>query len=597
MEFQLYCNTCGDLICLKCAIKGGRHHSHDYDELEQAFEKYSESVLSSLQPMERHVASLKKMLTRLNGCGEEVRKQLSAVNGGIRATFARVRDDLRVREVELTSQVSQLSRDKMKGLKVQRNQVELALSQLNSCLSFVRESLAAPEDKSKVLRMRAHTMEQINLLSSPLLVEGLSPITKADVIFSASADTAQLFQNFGRVLLSDAVDPSKCHIAGEGIVKAVLHESATAILHAVNFEGGPCLGPVTSLEVELKSVITGGKSVECSAKTVGEGRYAITYRPAVKGRHLLSVVIEGQHVGGSPFNVTVMGPPAAVAGGLGDGPIRTIRGSVVSPHGIAVTDEGQVVVTGEEEYCNVTVFSSSGEKVRSFGTFSSCPCGVAVDGQRNIIVTYKNHCLRKFAPDGRFLTMAGGVEGGGLQQFSVPAGVTYNASNDLLYVADSGNHRIQVLRSSPDQLQFCYAFGEKGHYNGRFLSPQDVVCDTAGKVFVADHGNRRIQIFSAKGDFIRTFGVSSGGGGVGGGGGSLNCPVGIAVSGCGAVYVSQGVSGLVSVFTADGHGLACVRRWGEGGEGCFEFPQGVAVDVSTGVLYVCDLRRNCVHLF
>ena len=35
-ELKLYCETCGELVCLKCAIKGGKHCSHDYKELDKA---------------------------------------------------------------------------------------------------------------------------------------------------------------------------------------------------------------------------------------------------------------------------------------------------------------------------------------------------------------------------------------------------------------------------------------------------------------------------------------------------------------------------------------------------------------------------------
>ena len=51
-ERELYCETCEELICLKCALKGGKHHSHDYDEIKNAYEKYKGEVRPSLEPME-----------------------------------------------------------------------------------------------------------------------------------------------------------------------------------------------------------------------------------------------------------------------------------------------------------------------------------------------------------------------------------------------------------------------------------------------------------------------------------------------------------------------------------------------------------------
>ena len=44
-QLKLYCNSCKKLICYKCALKTGQHHSHDYED---ACEKFLPS-LSSLQ--------------------------------------------------------------------------------------------------------------------------------------------------------------------------------------------------------------------------------------------------------------------------------------------------------------------------------------------------------------------------------------------------------------------------------------------------------------------------------------------------------------------------------------------------------------------
>ena len=34
-EMELYCETCGETICWKCAIKGGKHWSHEYEEMNE----------------------------------------------------------------------------------------------------------------------------------------------------------------------------------------------------------------------------------------------------------------------------------------------------------------------------------------------------------------------------------------------------------------------------------------------------------------------------------------------------------------------------------------------------------------------------------
>ena len=70
-ELELYCETCGELICTRCALKGGKHHDHSYEDLGQAFRKYEEEISSSLKPMEKQVTIMKKALAQLDArCGE-----------------------------------------------------------------------------------------------------------------------------------------------------------------------------------------------------------------------------------------------------------------------------------------------------------------------------------------------------------------------------------------------------------------------------------------------------------------------------------------------------------------------------------------------
>ena len=72
-ELKLYCETCGELVCLQCAIKGGKHHDHDYTLLKIAFEKYKNEILSSLEPMEKQVVLIEKALAELNTLWRDIR--------------------------------------------------------------------------------------------------------------------------------------------------------------------------------------------------------------------------------------------------------------------------------------------------------------------------------------------------------------------------------------------------------------------------------------------------------------------------------------------------------------------------------------------
>ena len=582
-ELELYCETCRELVCYKCVIKGGKHHSHDYEELDQAFEKYKEEITSSIEPMEKQVAIIKKALALIEQRCGEISDQREAIENNVHVTFRRLREVLTVRETELIGQLHKMTQGKLKGLAAKSDQIETTLAKLNSCLHFMGENIKLG-NKSDVLMMKANTVHQMKELTTPFQPDTLKPNTEADMEFSALADLTASCKNYGKIFSSGLPDPSKCHATDKGLEVAAVGVKSTAILHAVSYEGKPFDKLIKSLECELSSKIT-GTQVNCSVERRGQSQYEISYRPTIKGSHQLNIKMEGQHIRGSPSSVAVKSPVEK----LGT-PILTV-GGVHLPAGVAINKRGEVVVTEWDGHC-VTVFSPSGEKLTSFGTRGSGqgqfdrPCGVTVDGEGNILVAGTfNHRIQKFTAENQFLTVVGKA-GSGPLQFNDPTGIAFNTINNKVYVVDFGNHRIQVLNSD---LTFSSTFGKQGNGKGKFIHPCGIACDSTGKVYVADTDNHRIQVFTAEGKFIRMFGRR------GQGRGELAELRYIAVDTSGMVYVSDEDNHRVSVFTTEGQFVTSFGQKGTG-PGEFNIPFGIAVDDS-GVVYVCDSNNNRVQVF
>ena len=573
-EVDLYCGTCRELVCYKCVIRGGKHQNHDYKEIDQAFLEYKEWIVASVEPMEKQVTTISKALALLDARCGEISDQQAANKDKVHATFKRLREVLDVRETELIGQLDGMTQSKLKGLAAQRDQIETTLTQLNSCLYFMGESLKTG-NKLDMLMMKMNTEEQVKELTTPFPPDYLKPNTEANIAFSSSAEMVTACGNYGYLAL-DLLDPSKCYAKGFGLELAVVGEKSTSILHAINSDEKPCEQKIKSLECQLLSEITGTKA-GCSVERRGLSQYEISYQPTIKGRHQLHIKVEGQQIRGSPFSVTVTAPVEK----LGP-PILTIRG-VNKPWGVAITPKREVVVS---EYFGhrVSVFSPRGEKLRSFGAYGSgqgqlqYPAGVAVDGECNILVADQdNHRIQKFTLKGQFVTAVGKV-GKQVLQFLCPRGITFNASNGKVYVMDSGNNRCQVLNSD---LTFFSTFGKTGTVKEQFTNPWGVACDSTGKVYVADRGNHRIQVFTAEGVFLRMFGRR------GQGAGELDFPVGVAIDSNDMVYVSEASNRHVSVFTSEGQFVTSF--------GGFKMTYGLAVDTS-GVVYVSAFNKNCITL-
>ena len=210
--------------------------------------------------------------------------------------------------------------------------------------------------------------------------------------------------------------------------------------------------------------------------------------------------LSGQPVAGyndGPFGEAAFSEPWAIMPYMG--------GFLVSDAGNHVLryvnlDQGRVYTaagTGEAGFCNQT-----GE-MAAFDT----PTGLTVDEDGMVyIADTGNDVIRAMDENGNVTTYAGGEEGcalGDLKQvqFSGPTGLCW--ANGVLYVADTGNHRIVALEDGEATLVAGIApDGDEayggGYLNGpvelaQFASPQGIAVGTDGTVYVADTGNGAVR--------------------------------------------------------------------------------------------------------
>lgn len=117
--------------------------------------------------------------------------------------------------------------------------------------------------------------------------------------------------------------------------------------------------------------------------------------------------------------------------------------------------------------------------------------------------------------------------------------------------------------------QFLLKWGTTGTANGQFNCPIGIAEDGNGFVYVADSKNNRVQKFDGFGNYLLEWSSSN--------------PSDIAIDELGNVYVAEYYSGLVKIFDANGILLQSFI----GGT----LPRGIAIDSSSGNVYVADERE------
>ena len=244
-----------------------------------------------------------------------------------------------------------------------------------------------------------------------------------------------------------------------------------------------------------------------------------------------------------------------------------------------------------DSYQTVEAVKVWGAQGNAEGQFSN-PRNVAVGPEGYLYVADSgNHRVQKFDPEGNYLLGWGG-QGNAPGQFQEPWGITVDAQGQV-YVADTWNHRVQVFDSNGTFLRQWGAHGQVQDLApdtaGLFWGPRDIVIDGQGRVLVTDTGNKRVQVFESTGEFITMFG------GLGTASGQMNEPVGLAVGPEGRIYLADTWNQRVQVFDADYKFDSSWDIDGWRGESVVNKPY-LAVD-NLGRVYVTDPEGYRVLVF
>jgi DNA-binding beta-propeller fold protein YncE len=216
------------------------------------------------------------------------------------------------------------------------------------------------------------------------------------------------------------------------------------------------------------------------------------------------------------------------------------------------------------------------------GEFDS-PTGLAVDVNGNILVADTgNGRIEKFSPTGTFLSTVG-TKGTGHGQLGEPNGIAIDRSGNIYVAEVASNHRVQKL--APDG-KFIAEW--KGPDAG-FYGPRRIAIGRDDSIYVVDQGRTRIVKFSPDGQVLSSWGSK------GPGDGQFDDPTSVAIdSTSGKVYVADPRNRRIQVFDSNGKFVTkwAIPEWGR--------PAGfedLAIDAKNGRLYASSATMNAVLMF
>jgi DNA-binding beta-propeller fold protein YncE len=163
------------------------------------------------------------------------------------------------------------------------------------------------------------------------------------------------------------------------------------------------------------------------------------------------------------------------------------KGVMVTPHGIAVDRQGNVWVTdfagnkaGTKGH-QVHKFSPKGEKLLSLGVAGNAGNADGQFNQPNAVVV---------GPDGSIYVADGHDAQGMTTPNAVADGIKRGATS-------------RISKFAPDG-KFIKSWGGIGLRHGEFRTPHALAFDARGRLWVADRGNHRIEIFDQNGTYLES---------------------------------------------------------------------------------------------
>jgi murein DD-endopeptidase MepM/ murein hydrolase activator NlpD len=287
---------------------------------------------------------------------------------------------------------------------------------------------------------------------------------------------------------------------------------------------------------------------------------------------------------------------------------QPVQAGFADPFGIAIAADGSVYISDAGESNRIRKLTPDGKLVTFAGGDNTLntPSGLALDPNGNLYVADTgNNRIQKITATGVVSTVAGtgkaGYADGSVSsaEFDGPIGVALDKQGNI-FVADTYNDRIRKI-SSDGQVTTVAGSGRTGDDDGeasnaRFDTPCGLVVYPDGSLLIADTGNNKLKKLSANAQ-VTTFPITfpndpnrS----------FIRSPLSFALTYDGFLYVTEYDRG--TVLQIDPAGRAAVLAGsrsgfseGAGVEARFNHPAGIGIDSRNGDLVVADSANYLVR--
>ena len=521
---NIFCFDCGCLICRDCTIKD--HHGHNYEFVKKAASQVKKGLSQHLQPLREIKDGLMCAVKEVRTTRSELEAEGHAVVARIETLCDELCQIIQHHKKQLVTEAEGKIAQKSGGLTGQEKQLSTSCTGADSVIEFTQHCMEHLTD-DEIMCMHVELQNRIDRAIEEQQKAGnsLEPVEEVDVTVEVrfAEELKQLCQTKARIT-QIPLDPSKCTVACKGAENAEVSKSSEVTV-LTNLANGKPTKQKCVIECHLKSLVD-GSSGKCKVDQVKGHEYRIQYTPIVRGRHELSVTVNGVEVADSPFPVFASIHPNQ----LGK-PVRVISG-VSGPSGVACNSEGEIILCELIE--DVVLLDKKGNRLAGIKKSDHnlyFLCGVAVDGDNNIYFIQQNKNMiyesdkQMKKIDSKTTNQTGrcGVAVVGDEVMVCDGKENINIySKELEYVREIAGPFTAISSDEHGNLYVCTkskscanVYTNEGHFLLSFGCDEDGVkklkdpsdvCVSGQYVYVSNWGGHNISVFTTQGQYVTSFG-------------------------------------------------------------------------------------------
>ncbi|XP_075565779.1 LOW QUALITY PROTEIN: tripartite motif-containing protein 3 [Pelecanus crispus] len=619
MEF--YCEPCETAMCGECTA--GEHREHVTVPLRDVLEQHKAALRQQLDAVRGRLPQLAAAIALVAEIGQQLAERKNEAVAEIGGTFEELEAALRQRRGLLVRDLEATCGAKQKVLQAQLDALRQGQESILSSCAFTEQALHHGT-ATEVLLVKKQMSERLSELASREFPEHPHENAQLDYVVETEGVRKSIL-NLG-VLITTSATAHETVATGEGLRHAVVGQPSSLSVTTKDKDGELVRSGSASLRFQVTA--PDGGAAEAEVQDNKNGTYELLYTPRAEGDFLLSILLYGQPIRGSPFRVRAVKacdvPPSpddvkrrvkspsgghirqkAVrrpssmysSGKKKENPIEDElifrvgsrgreKGEFTNLQGISASGSGRIVVADSNNQC-VQVFSNEGQFRLRFGVRGRSPgqlqrpTGVTVDVGGDIIVAdYDNRWVSIFSPEGKFKTKIGAG------RLLGPKGVAVDRNGHII-VVDNKACCVFVFQSNGKLLT---KFGSRGtaerQFAGTLDGPHFVAVNNKNEIVVTDFHNHSVKVYSADGEFLFKFGSH------GEGNGQFNAPTGVAVDANGNIIVADWGNSRIQVFDSSGSFLSYINTAADPLYG----PQGLAL-TSDGHVVVADSGNHCFKAY